>query len=598
MKFTCDSCGSAYMIPDDKVGPAGVKVRCKKCGNVVTVRRPEAVPAPAPAPAPAPPAATPDEQPQGGLDDELGAAFDHAFGGPAAPAPAPAPAPVAAAPAAPVAPTEWFVGIGDAQVGPMPVAEVKRRWESSELGPDSLVWCAGMADWAPLSSVAELAAAVSPPPQSAPAPAPAPAAQPAALPSLPEYDAPVAPAAPVAPVASSVAAWPAPAPLEPRAPAAPAPAPAPAAAPEVEWKPAGASALASLASEELAAREAAAAPVTPRVAPGRSLVDQLPDSGGVDPTGVLPLPIKGMEATEERPVRKSSVARGSEAMRQQRSSRTALLAGGGVALVAVAGLAAWLLIGRAPPPGPAPAPPLPVAAAPAAPPPAAPAAAAAAPETAAATPAPTPTSAVEPPLPSGEKAGEKGAPAATAATAKPKETPKPPAAPAPAKVAAKAPAPKATVPAEPPAPAAAPAPKTAAKKKDPVLDFDQGAEDDLAAALGGTKKNVYVPPKAGAAAPPAPERLSDAQITESVRLHVDALRRCAAEQQAREPGAKGTLKMAWTIQPDGAPKDVRCLTPELAQGPFAACISGVVRGIRFPRVGDARGQPVTFPFGF
>ena len=77
MKFTCDSCGSAYMIPDDKVGPAGVKVRCKKCGNVVTVRRPEAAPAPAPEPAP-PPAA---EQPQGGLDDELGAAFDHAFGG-------------------------------------------------------------------------------------------------------------------------------------------------------------------------------------------------------------------------------------------------------------------------------------------------------------------------------------------------------------------------------------------------------------------------------------------------------------------------------------------------------------------------------------
>jgi len=36
MKFTCDSCGAAYMISDDKVGPGGVKVRCKKCGNVVT----------------------------------------------------------------------------------------------------------------------------------------------------------------------------------------------------------------------------------------------------------------------------------------------------------------------------------------------------------------------------------------------------------------------------------------------------------------------------------------------------------------------------------------------------------------------------------
>ena len=39
MKFTCDSCSAQYMISDDKVGPSGVKVRCKKCGNVVLVKR-------------------------------------------------------------------------------------------------------------------------------------------------------------------------------------------------------------------------------------------------------------------------------------------------------------------------------------------------------------------------------------------------------------------------------------------------------------------------------------------------------------------------------------------------------------------------------
>ena len=44
MKFSCDSCGAAYMISDDKVGPGGVKVRCKKCGNVVTVKRAEEPP--------------------------------------------------------------------------------------------------------------------------------------------------------------------------------------------------------------------------------------------------------------------------------------------------------------------------------------------------------------------------------------------------------------------------------------------------------------------------------------------------------------------------------------------------------------------------
>ncbi len=40
MKFGCDSCGAQYMIADEKVGKAGVKVRCKKCSHVIVVKRP------------------------------------------------------------------------------------------------------------------------------------------------------------------------------------------------------------------------------------------------------------------------------------------------------------------------------------------------------------------------------------------------------------------------------------------------------------------------------------------------------------------------------------------------------------------------------
>src|SRR6266511_3898080 len=82
MKFTCDSCSAQYMLSDDKVGPNGVKVRCKKCGNVIVVRRSAEAPAAAPAPA----AAAAAVAPAGGLDVELGQAFDSAFGD--APAPA------------------------------------------------------------------------------------------------------------------------------------------------------------------------------------------------------------------------------------------------------------------------------------------------------------------------------------------------------------------------------------------------------------------------------------------------------------------------------------------------------------------------------
>ncbi|HET7826920.1 MAG TPA: zinc-ribbon domain-containing protein, partial [Anaeromyxobacter sp.] len=190
MKFTCESCAAQYMISDEKVGPSGVKVRCKKCGHVILVRRGVTVPAEAVAAASAA-ASAPSPEPAAahaggangaaapaasGLEAELGQAFDHAFGdGPSAPAAAPAAPPAdASAPAAAgdlaatqlmghedaakvfadkpaiSAATEWYVAIGQAQVGPLPLGEVKKKWEAGDIGPDSLVWRPGMADWAPL----------------------------------------------------------------------------------------------------------------------------------------------------------------------------------------------------------------------------------------------------------------------------------------------------------------------------------------------------------------------------------------------------------------------------------------------------------------
>jgi predicted Zn finger-like uncharacterized protein len=41
MRFVCESCRAQYMINDEKVGPKGVKVRCRKCGYVIHVKRTE-----------------------------------------------------------------------------------------------------------------------------------------------------------------------------------------------------------------------------------------------------------------------------------------------------------------------------------------------------------------------------------------------------------------------------------------------------------------------------------------------------------------------------------------------------------------------------
>ncbi|MFL5318878.1 MAG: adventurous gliding motility protein GltJ [Myxococcaceae bacterium] len=51
MRFVCDSCRAQYMISDDKVGPKGVKVRCKKCSYVILVRKTQDSAAAAPGPA-------------------------------------------------------------------------------------------------------------------------------------------------------------------------------------------------------------------------------------------------------------------------------------------------------------------------------------------------------------------------------------------------------------------------------------------------------------------------------------------------------------------------------------------------------------------
>jgi predicted Zn finger-like uncharacterized protein len=54
MRFVCESCRAQYMINDEKVGPKGVKVRCRKCGYVILVKRTDAAKAATGALPPAP----------------------------------------------------------------------------------------------------------------------------------------------------------------------------------------------------------------------------------------------------------------------------------------------------------------------------------------------------------------------------------------------------------------------------------------------------------------------------------------------------------------------------------------------------------------
>ena len=55
---------------------------------------------------------------------------------------------------------EWYVGINDAPVGPIPLSEIRARASQGQVTVDSLVWRDGFEDWKPLRSFPELMAVV------------------------------------------------------------------------------------------------------------------------------------------------------------------------------------------------------------------------------------------------------------------------------------------------------------------------------------------------------------------------------------------------------------------------------------------------------
>ncbi|HEX7489231.1 MAG TPA: AgmX/PglI C-terminal domain-containing protein, partial [Anaeromyxobacteraceae bacterium] len=108
------------------------------------------------------------------------------------------------------------------------------------------------------------------------------------------------------------------------------------------------------------------------------------------------------------------------------------------------------------------------------------------------------------------------------------------------------------------------------------------------------KRSVYVPPAIGS---DLPDSVSQSQIQEAVAGQKNALFRCIEQQRSADPDAHGTLRMRWVIAGDGSVREVRALSDEFARQPVAPCITGVVKGIRFPR-SRTSGQEVVFPFKF
>jgi predicted Zn finger-like uncharacterized protein len=178
VKFLCEQCTAKYQIADDKVVGKTVRMKCRKCGHLIEVRAaitessaasfPPAAPPgsppgtqPKPPTRPAPPRATPlaaslarpaapkPERLPSGLantfktsvqrEDEVSAPFDMSELSPG---------------------DDWYVAVNGVPVGPIRVAEVRRKASLGAVTEDSLVWQEGLDEWRPLRSFPELAVIV------------------------------------------------------------------------------------------------------------------------------------------------------------------------------------------------------------------------------------------------------------------------------------------------------------------------------------------------------------------------------------------------------------------------------------------------------
>ena len=171
MKFLCDRCKTRYSIGDDRVRGKILKIRCKNCANVITVREgmpdADAVEAGASVPrrkstttqAPTPEAAQlvgAAASNGGGRSNALGAAFASAMAKPP-----------------PALEEEWYVSIDGDQAGPFSLAEAQRWVAGKGFDTELHCWSEGFDDWLPVDKVSHFRGLrKKPPPPPAPPPMP------------------------------------------------------------------------------------------------------------------------------------------------------------------------------------------------------------------------------------------------------------------------------------------------------------------------------------------------------------------------------------------------------------------------------------------
>jgi predicted Zn finger-like uncharacterized protein len=188
VKFFCEQCKAKYQIADERVAGKTVRMKCRKCGHLVEVRATvtessASVPPPAAAPASGteagskPPAGPPKAPPKAPPPRPSALATSLTAAKPASARPdRPPPSALAGAFKANVTREEggstpfdmaelapgddWYVAVNGVPVGPIRIAEVRRKAALGAITEDSLAWQEGLDEWRPVKSFPELAVQV------------------------------------------------------------------------------------------------------------------------------------------------------------------------------------------------------------------------------------------------------------------------------------------------------------------------------------------------------------------------------------------------------------------------------------------------------
>jgi|GEM_PF-1784230 len=486
---------------------------------------------------------------------------------------------------------EWYVAIEEEQVGPLSKSEVKAHWDNGDLEPGSLCWRAGMGDWTAIKDTAPLSEFVPPEPE--------PRVPTVIGGDAPSEDTPLEAEAPEA-EGEAAAAVVDPPKIQPE----PDPEPAPRAASEPAWRPSAASALASLAAEELssgpepAATPSAAAPLG--AAPAGESLGALPASDALEkllegePDKSAASQFGAAEKSESyvRPLPRRADTVSSLPLRDptQDKAKTnwaipAAILGGFLllGLLVIGGMMLNRDDDKTPEPGSAQ---LAAVASPGlvnTPPAGAEAAKAAAEAKAAEEKAAAEAKAAEEKAAAEAKAAEeKAAAEAKAAEEKAKAAKKstrrrrgrrrsPSRTTSRAVTAAREPAPELR--AAPPPP-----PKRSGS-----------TEDDLLGAAAPARKRPTVAPE-----PDLPEQLDDSDVFGVLRSHKNDVKRCLKAQASADPSLEGTMTVELLIRRSGRPKSVRIREDRFKRAAVGTCMVAAVKRWRFPKF-SGKAMPVDFP---